>query len=209
MRPTPPIPNWIRDFRTRAYTNIYELCPNEPRLYGTESLYGDWDAPVLLLAKDFAPCTLVDERILKQDPRPFRHKCKMKTNVMLQQYTASLNCPLLYGSALAGLLRNDGKVRGALPDRAAVMPYARDVLRFTMSQMPNLVTIACLGADAWSCATQALEIKNADWKTHRIERRAINVGTINLVALAHPSTFPGGRATVEGDWQAMSQRLAA
>jgi hypothetical protein len=55
------IPESIRSFKHRHYTNIYELYPNERRLYGTESLFGDWDGELLLLAKDFAPARLIEE----------------------------------------------------------------------------------------------------------------------------------------------------
>jgi len=206
---TPPIPDWIRDFRTPNYTNIYELCPDESRLYGTESLYGDWSAEVLLLAKDFAPRCLIDDRLADGDQRPFRHEPKMKTNRMLQCYAAPFGDRLLYGSALAGLLRNDGKVRGALPDRATVMPWAARVLDFTILSMPNLKSIACLGADAWDCTLRAIGISNQDWRTHRIDRRPLNVNGLQIHALAHPSTFPGGRDTVQGDWNAMHTSLAA
>jgi len=209
MQSTPTIPSWIREFRTPAYTNIYELCPEETRLFGTESLYGDWSAEVLLLAKDFAPRRIVEQRLAEGESRPFRHAPEMKTNRMLQRYAEPFGDCLLYGSALAGLLRNDGKVRGSLPDRAAVMPWAARVLDFTIQNMPNLKAVACLGADAWDCTRRALELPAHDWKTRRLEQRPVLVRGLQLHALAHPSTFPGGRATVEADWSAMFSRLAA
>ena len=52
MRKTPKIPRWICDFTHPGYTNVLSFLPRCPRLYATETLFGDWDASVLLLAKD-------------------------------------------------------------------------------------------------------------------------------------------------------------
>ncbi len=43
MDTTPELPDWIRGFPKdkslgRAFMNVYELLPNEKKLYGTESL---------------------------------------------------------------------------------------------------------------------------------------------------------------------------
>lgn len=206
---TPTIPGWIRGFRSEAYTNIYELCPRETRLYGTESLFGDWSAPVLLLAKDFAPRRIVTDRIAAGDPRPFRHEPTMKTNQMLVRYAAPLGQRLLYGSALVGLLRNDGAISGTLPARAEVMPWATRVLRFTMEHMPNLRAIVCLGTDAWDCARDALELRRCDRRElRRIGRPAIS-GGVMVFPLPHPSRTPGGRVRVEQGWADMARALAA
>jgi hypothetical protein len=56
MRETPPLPPWITSAAVDGHENAHVLCPRETRLYGTESLYGDWDGAVLLpLAKDSVP----------------------------------------------------------------------------------------------------------------------------------------------------------
>jgi hypothetical protein len=46
---TPQLPEWVRSYRLAGYRNIYELVPLETRLYGTESLYGDWNGDLRLL----------------------------------------------------------------------------------------------------------------------------------------------------------------
>ena len=50
--PTPALPDWIRDADVSGYVAAHQLCVGESRLFGTESLYGDWNGAVLLLAKD-------------------------------------------------------------------------------------------------------------------------------------------------------------
>src|SRR5262245_52165604 len=108
---TPPLPGWIRLAEVPGYTAAHRLCPEEARLYGTASLYGDWGGRVLLLAKDFGPSCIVRERIAAGDPRPYRHGPAVQTNVRLQQLARPLEgLGLLYGSALANLLRDDGRI---------------------------------------------------------------------------------------------------
>lgn len=153
MRSTPPIPQSIREYRHGDYRNIFELIPDETRLFGTESLFGDWDGEVLLLAKDFAPSTLVQQRIRENDPRPFRHSGKLgepgfRTNARLARFVSSTGQRFLYGSAMGGLLRNDNQLSGTLPAWSETRSYRKAVLTFTIQSMPNLRAIVCLGADA-------------------------------------------------------------
>jgi hypothetical protein len=216
MMGTPPIPDWIRDYRTRSYTNVYELCPAESRLYGTESLYGDWGGELLLLAKDFAPSRLVEERIAAGDGRPFRHTDWVtepsgpgaRTNRTLHRLAERIGCGKLYGSALAGLLRTDGQVSGALSEKRQIGEFVCKVLRFTVGQMPNLRAVACLGVDAWEWTTQALGCGERTWSDYRERREAVvTADGIRLFALAHPSRTPGGRAMVEEDWETVGVGL--
>jgi len=77
---TPELPDWIRDFPKnksvpRTFKNIYELLPNEMKLYGTESLvdenggpestwkYGHWKtAELFLLAQDASNVEHIEQR---------------------------------------------------------------------------------------------------------------------------------------------------
>jgi len=209
---TPRIPSRIRRSPSSAYTSIYEFCPNETRLYGTESLYGDWDGELLLLSKDFAPRWVVEKRVARGDLRPFRHedvpgRMGFQTNRNLRLLADDIPCGKLYGSALAGLLRNDNKTSGALPDYPAIRPYMRDVLRWVIEQMPNLRAIACLGADAWRCATGALDVGQVDRASIRDPVRPLEADGLQVFALHHTSRWFGGKAAVCADWDALRVRL--
>lgn len=153
--PTPPLPYWIRDASVEGYVTAHALVPGETRLYGTESLFGDWDAPVLLLAKDFAPSRLLHERLAEGDPRPYRHVPDLRTNVRLRMLVGALcrsddpeRCGLLYGSALANLLRDDGRWSGALPNRREALAYAERAFAFTLAHMSRLEAVVCMGREA-------------------------------------------------------------
>ncbi len=88
MSTTPPLPDWIVTAQVSGYTNAHELLPEEARLYGTETLYGDWGGQVLLLAKDWGPSSILRERIQAGDARPWRHEPAMLTNARLQRLAA-------------------------------------------------------------------------------------------------------------------------
>jgi hypothetical protein len=211
---TPVIPAEIKGFKTQEYTNIYELVPGETRLYGTESLYGDWSGELLLLAKDFACSQYVQKLQDNGDPRPYSHNPKAPTNKNLIEYLSEFKCGMLYGSALVGLLRNDGKKSGTLPEfkkGSKVRQYACDVLRcFTIENMPNLRAIACLGDVAWDCALDSFEKPfekpRVSFKQAREERVPIPVEQISLFALYHPAARCRKDSQIE-DWQAMGTTM--
>lgn len=135
MKLTPQLPDWVRDESFQPYyTNIHALlahprltpeqrAENTRRLYGTETMEGfnDWNAPTLLLAKDAGPMQTFLRLIEEGDPQPWRHADERDikgtpTNVRLRDFASILPGTKLYGSVMAGLLRNDGKQRGSLPN---------------------------------------------------------------------------------------------
>ncbi len=160
---TPSLPRWLRDTRISGYVNIYELCPEETRVYGTESLYGDWHGQILILAQDFYPSSFIRKQMSEGVARPYSHNPQAPTNTRLQRYVSQvcagshpLQCNILYGSALAGLLRDDGSKRGTLSNKAEALAYGRRVLDFTIANMPRLKAIVCLGGPAWACVAPSL-----------------------------------------------------
>jgi len=157
VRSTPIIPSWIRDYRHAAYTNVYERIPDERCLYGTEDLFGDWEGETLFLAKDWGPSCILDDRISRSDSRPFRHDPKRITNKRLVELASSLSGGKLYGSALAGLLRNDGKQSGMLPslNDPCLQRHLIRLLRWTFDQMSCLRMVVCLGQEGWDTAMRA------------------------------------------------------
>lgn len=190
---TPDLPTWIREHEVRSYTNVFALLPEETCLFGTEDLYGDWDGRVLLLAKDFACSQLVRARIEQGDPRPYRHEPTLRTNIALRRYAdplrsgpTPLTCGLLYGSALACLLRDDGEMSGALPSRNEAIAFGTRVVSFVVEHMPNLEVIVCLGEEAWQCTVGSFNI-DMRWQTARDLRKPVRAGDITAVAAYHPA----------------------
>lgn len=193
MTATPTLPTWITGARVDGYVNAHHVLPGETRLYGTESLYGDWNGRFLLLAKDFAPSKVLRARLAAGDSRPYRHDEDLRTNRRLIRMAHHLrsredaqSCDLLYGSALANLLRDDDTWSGTLPNRREAMAYGVEVLRFTRASMPHLNTIVCMGAEAWEVSATALGITTSRGAA-REAGGSVLAGDLIVVVVPHPA----------------------
>jgi hypothetical protein len=80
----------------------------------------------------------------------------------------------VYGSALANLLRADGRMSGPLPNPEPAFAYGARVLAFVVENMPNLDAIVCMGNEA----RRAREIA---------ARQDARVGSIRVVDVFHPA----------------------
>ena len=173
MIETPAIPEWIREFKHPGYTNVFSFLPKCERLYGTETLFGDWGAEVLFLAKDAAPTHVIKSLAEKEAEKgkdvcgAWRHAQRgdaggFRTNEQLVILANEIQCSKLYGSATANMLCDDPRWSRALPDfkNGPLHDYLIEVLRWVVDkkQMPNLRVIACLGADAWHLTCNALDL---------------------------------------------------
>jgi len=178
---TPPLPSWIRTEQVRGYTNAHtRLGPTVTRLYGTETLYGDWGGTTLLLLKDFYPSRILDKRAHEADPyRGSEGETEARTNKNLRRFLPLLQrgkgpAGFLYGSALANLLRDDGKASGPLPFWDLARDYGVRVLRdFVVPHMVNLDLIVCLGREA----EEVVAVTSSDPA----------VASIRRVAVPHPA----------------------
>src|SRR5262245_35582197 len=190
---TPALPQWILEAQVLGYSTAHRVLPDETRLYGTESLYGDWNGSVLLLAKDFAPSRILHERMAVRHPRPYSHEPELGTNKRLIRFAGNLarsddpaNCGMLYGSALANLLRDDGNFSGSLPNRPQAMKHGVDVLRFVVERMPNLSTIVCMGEEAFEVTAAVLEVP-VRWRDRGEMSGPLRAGTLAISVVPHPA----------------------
>lgn len=162
MFKTPDIPSWIKRIDHPLYRNIYSYKLRNKNLWGTETLLGDWDGEYLLLAKDFYPAIYIDEAIARGTRYPYHHNPKAPTNRNLLKTlvhfgciaskTTAIDCNFLYASACF-LLRNDGVIRGSLPDATGVLLLSAPVVNFTIDNMPNLRSVVAMGKDAAEAVT--------------------------------------------------------
>lgn len=174
MRTTPaPLPECITSYRQPPYTNIYDICPDERLLFGTETLYGDWDCDLLILGQDAGPADEFERLRDAGHPHPFAHRefrpgfprydptagrggaC---TNATVYALAERVGCRKLYGSAMIGLLRPGENYHGTLPKPTLVRDHCVAVLRWTIDpeRTGNLVAIMCLGTLAADFARRAL-----------------------------------------------------
>jgi hypothetical protein len=218
-RPTPTIPSWIRDFAYPGYANVYSLdgLKHEPKLFCTETLFGDWDASTLFYAKDAAPANVIRARIQAGDPNPWRHGVRgvdpmgYQTNERVEELAGLFRGSILYGSALAHMLKEDDETSGSLADFTSgrLHDHLKRVLGFVVENMPNLEGIVCLGNEAHglvsSCtggyAAAGLPVGGC-LEVELFKRRVL------MGRLYHPSRpFAGGWVARHGEWQAVADRV--
>lgn len=220
MRPTPDIPERFRRFAHPGYTNVFSFLPSCPRFYATETLFGDWNACTLLLAKDAAPTSVIRTLAEREGQAAWRHAERTKgdqggwrTNERLAELSAMLPGAKLYGSATANMLCDTPGWSRSLPGfrSGPLHNYLVDVLRWVISNMPNLRGIACIGQDAWFLTSVVLgkpEVSR-EGRAYRDNERVL-VGkaagrSIGATCHFHPSR--GSRAQWQLGWSAMSGHL--
>lgn len=177
---SPPIPASIRNISHPLYRNIFSYNLGNSNLWGTETLFGDWDGKFLLIAKDFYPTSYIEGAIAKLDPHPYQHSPSAPTNRNLVKTLCyfervaesfdNTDCNFLYISACF-LLRADGVVRGKLPDQEVAMRLSAPVVRFTMDHMRYLKVVVAMGADAVGAIQAsglASEISGRGLKLHSV-----------------------------------------
>lgn len=213
MDTTPELPPEIRGFvdPEKTCTNVYEILPNETKLYGTESLvddkgvpelswkYGHWkEAELLLLAQDPSNLNTIQERI-RRHPDPFGAKDwrvdengntrrdGSETNRNLHWLAQQIDCRKLYGSAFVGLLKHGCRRSDPLPRGPAVEKYKMEILEWVLSHTPNLRAIACLGTQARNLVAKLILDRAQTRELKNGIGSAVRVGKLYVVYLRHPS----------------------
>jgi len=218
---TPELPDWIRGFSKnksvpRTFKNIYELLPNETKLYGTGSLvdengvpeptwkYGHWkEAELLLLAQDASNVELIQKRRdIEHHPDPF---CAFdwrtssdgnETNRNLHWLARQIDCPKLYGSAFVGLLKHGS--RGDSPPKGqGVKEFKSKVLEWVIDpdQTPRLRALACLGVQARDLVCDVLLDTVQSAQLRQGVGSAVRVDDLYIIHLMHPgrrNQYKGG-----------------
>jgi hypothetical protein len=190
---------YFRAFRNSDYKNMYEVpgYETEARVFGTESLYGDWEAEVLLLAQDFAPWRTIEDRLAYDPTDAFRAGCRCKdgakflgvrsNETLVQHYVSELppETRLLYGSARGGLMRLGDKDPGLKEIRRV---YCVPLLDFVIARLPNLRAIVSLGKEAWRVMGD-LSGRTVDFRSARDAAWTIEYRGVSCFAAAHPRVF--------------------
>jgi hypothetical protein len=212
------IPNWIRGFRYSGWTNVFQLIPNNKHLYGTETLFGDWNSRVLLLAKDGAPTEVIRALRDKGESRPWRHAQRelgdpggWRTNERLSSFASMIPETKLYGSATANMLYDDPRWSRSLPGfyDGPLNQFLQRVLIWVAESMPNLEHIGCLGNESWflTCLTMGNFGAASNFQEYRDKRKPFE-GRIGKKGLhAVPLYHPGARVSttsMEHGWGAFA-----
>ena len=81
----------FEDVNLEGYRNINELYKQHNQLHACETLFGDWDAEVMILAQDAANFNTLKKMAENSIGNPFRHSPENKTNCNLYKVMKSLN----------------------------------------------------------------------------------------------------------------------
>lgn len=204
---------------------------NVDHLYATETLFGDWNGQILLLAQDALPApslkSVIDFHLSRGDTREcaWRHadnvkfgdKAGWKTNNSLKNlmkvYAPELGA--VYGSAAAHMLYDDGQTNYSQTLRGYYSPELQKhlikVLEWVISSMPNLTYIMCLGSKSWDLVIHAnSEECKADYKQLREKGGYTKVKISSKDILAIPAFHPAARvskAAIEYNWIVLNKLI--
>lgn len=215
----PSVPDWIRAFSYREWTNVFQLVPTNDHLYATETLFGDWNSRVLLLAKDACPTSAIQRASdWRHAQRELGDKQGWRTNERLQGRLMPWlpDKSFLYGSATANMLYDDPRWSRSLPGFFAgdLHEFLRCVLSWVMESMPRLEWVACLGTEAWflTCVTIGDFASATQFKerrdSYKTSKGIVGKKEIKAFPLFHPAARVGLQV-MEYGWQAFGARLSS
>jgi len=212
------VPGWIRNFSHPGWTNVFQLVPENQHLYGTETLFGDWNSRVLLLAKDGSPTGVIRALRDKGESRPWRHAQRelgdtggWRTNERLSNFASMIPGGKLYGSATANMLYDDPRWSRSLPGfyDGPLNAFLQRVLCWVAESMPNVERVVCLGAESWflTCLTMGNFAAASNFQQYRDSRQAFD-GRIGKKRIrASPLYHPAARVStdlMENGWRAFA-----
>jgi uracil-DNA glycosylase len=197
---TPAIPDWIRQLASPTnYKNPFQMGIEGPNLFGTETLCGDWDGDLLLVAQDFELASNVESVIREFGPNAAwrhndgdsRYSMGYMTNVAICQHLTgigrcvgikgeeAISCRTLYVNVCFFL-----KIKKEKPSVDAI-EKSMPVLEYVIDNMPNLKTIACLGKPAFDCVAKGSD-QFKDWRTCLEEKQGLPWRGKLFFPLSHP-----------------------
>ena len=146
-----------------GYRNINELYKQDSQLHACETLFGDWNAEVMVLAQDAANFNTLKKLIDTDNKNPFRHSHTNNTNINLYNILFSLNrfdmgefckpnnrnCGLYYANAIWLLKESEG-MSGAITNKEMAYKINQEVFAETLKNLKKLKLIVTLGEHSFN-----------------------------------------------------------
>lgn len=201
-----------------GYENINRIYPQTDRIFGTETLCGDYTGQVLVLAQDFAPAHRIRQRLDEQrDRNPFFHSEENRTNINLVGLLRRLGeladarpltrarlfkridikgtnagaCGLVYGSII-WLLKEAASVSASPPRLRTVLDASSPVIKYAIASMPNLDRIVCLGRIAYEGLAHIHGLKRK-WRHDLDAHLSFTISAGDRSVQCFPSSHLSGR----------------
>jgi len=178
-----------------GYKNINELHKQHTQLHACETLFGDWNAEVMILAQDAANFNTLQELKMKDNKNPFRHSPENRTNKNLYEIINSLkrfnigdyatpnnlNCGLYYANAI-WLLKDSKDMSGAITNANESYKISRKIFNATLNNLTKLKLILTLGEHSYKFLTyffrDQIEMNwhqtVAERKVHKVHHKGID-----------------------------------
>ena len=188
------------DFRqTNAvgYRNINEIYEQHDQLHCCETLFGDYEASVLVLLQDAANFDRLNKLYIKTGQNPFRHDPKVETNKNLFRFLKpyfrlgksvadpnNRSCGVFYANAV-WLLKDAADMQGDLRGDDGDL----EIFLATLDSLPNLKLIIACGLVPYNlvCSAQnQLLPKWSDFRGGQVTKVAIRNRDFILGSTFHP-----------------------
>jgi hypothetical protein len=183
------------------YLNPNKLQDMSDRLHVCETLFGDFDARVLVLLQDAAD---VDSLLVSRDLSPSRpvlsHSEKALTNKRLVSWfkdffpvsidgSNAQHCGIYYANAV-WLLKLNGGMSGPLPQKSKVLETCGPVLSATLQNLERLELILAFGRHSYSALCRLFPLTRS-WEEALIStepEEVIHLGRkLEVLGLNHPA----------------------
>ena len=219
--------NEFKHVQLEGYRNINELYEQDSQLHACETLFGDWNAEVMILAQDAANFSTLKKLKDTDHRNPFRHSPTNNTNKNLHDILSGLNrfdmgefcspnnrnCGLYYANAI-WLLKDSRDMSGAITNRQLVYKKNYEIFLATLSNLPNLKLILTLGELSFSFVRnffnqqidQSWHLAVKNWQLHKviIGNQKIHIGAIyhasnrGMIARAKLNGITGAKSCAAG-----------
>lgn len=180
-----------------GYRNINELVSLDDQLHICETLFGDPNAEVMVLAQDAANFDTMRSWHARHGRKGICHNDRLPTNKNLINAFSpflsttgdgwtSRNCRIFYANAI-WLLKDSEGMSSTLPSPETAAELSLPILKATIEGLPSLKLIVTLGEQAYRTVRALDPSLSPDWRSVRTEKRVqecylytriIRVGTV-------------------------------
>jgi hypothetical protein len=192
--------------KCEGYRNVNELIDTiDDQLHPGESLYGDWNAELLVLGQDSMDWGTFEALFAKEGRGAYRHGDNPTNRsigralaVYLHRRSGSAteysnrNCGVFYGNAI-WLMKTTPGMRGYLPNLQAVKDVCKPVFAATVDGLSRLKAVWAMGDVSYGFLQDAAGgTLLSDWDTAKAE---VQIGQFCHRQLAVFATEHGSRAS--------------
>lgn len=217
MFPNPVLLASFERLSCPGYVNIHSIHKQTDRLFGTETLCGDYSGRLLILAQDFGTAQRIrDRKKANPNSNPFHHNPSAGTNLTLVSMlrhvgqlskaggfsrarkflgidiegTSPADCGAVYGS-IVWLLKDTKSVSSSLSNRQHVLRASRAAIEGAIQSMPNLDRIVCLGSVSYTGLARMHDLPNV-WAPDLAARAHYRIKTDARLVEVYPTSHLGG-----------------